>query len=500
MADVSNVARADFGNTSADPSLGLRLSIFISYPSENHRIAQAIEEALLQFDRSRFDVFLDRSNLVDGRELRASIVEALERADYFVGIGPEANRSNFSWCGFELGYFLATRKEKAKNVLAIYNKDIPGQFNEFKNVQVVSLEQKHRSELGPRVYDVDQCDLFRFFNGLSEEVGRRFPPDRPARYFEDARAWAESSAKEVTESYFSTLQEWVKSTWFPQKRIEVRTGSEPFWERELPRIPAQAAVILEPTTCGVLDYAVSQEETNVSMTWLEFQAMVRRKTGGLVFTSMIEEVVMSALPNNAEALNDHFFSAPDEKSYRILLVMHKLYGNGNREFVFNLVETLRPIAGEGDKHTSIITAAIMLASKYRFLFLEGDSRYGAGRIAQLTGGNSTIAVRQMLKDMDRVHAEGTKEGLGDQTALIKLFGPAEEFEVRALFEQFWPPLIAMREAAAAFLEQPNDATRQEFAERHKAFVESSQVLNSRFISMCLARYQNFIETAPLRAA
>ena len=41
----------------------------------------------------------------------------------------------------------------------------------------------------------------------------------------------------------------------------------------------------------------------------------------------------------------------------------------------------------------------------------------------------------MLKDMDRVHAEGTKEGLGDETALIKLFGPAEEFEVRSLFEQ-----------------------------------------------------------------
>ena len=497
---MANVAQADFRNVNADPSLSQPLSFFISYPTENHKIAQAIEQALLQFDRSRFKVFLDRSNLVDGRELRGSIVEALERADYFIGIGPAANRSNFSWCGFELGYFLATRKDKAKNVLAIYNNEIPSQFNEFKNVQVVSLEQRHRSELGPRVYDVDQCDLYGFFNGLIEEIGRRFPPDKPAKYFQDARAWAERSAKEVTDSYFSTLQEWVKSTWFPQKRIEVRTGNQAFWEKELPTIPDQAIVILEPTTCGVLDYAVSKEEANVTMTWQEFQTMVRRKTGGLIFTGMIEEVIMSALPYNAEALNDHFFSAPDEKSYRILLVMHKLYGNGNREFVINLVETLRPIGGEGDKNTSIITAAIMLASKYRFLFLEQDSRYGTSRIAQLTGGNSTIAVRQMLKDMDRVHAEGTKEGLGDVKALIKLFGPGEEFEVHSLFERFWPPLIAMKEAAAAFLEKPGDATREEFTKRHKAFVDSSQVLNSRFISMCLARYQNIIETAPLRAA
>jgi hypothetical protein len=109
-------------------------------------------------------------------------------------------------------------------------------------------------------------------------------------------------------------------------------------------------------------------------------------------------------------------------------------------------------------------------------------------------------VRQMLKDMDRVHAEGTKEGLGDQSALVKLFGPAEEFEVHALFEQFWPPMIAMKDAAGAYLEKPNDATRQEFVQKHKAFVDSSQAVNARFISMCLGRYQNLIETAPLRAA
>ena len=70
---------------------------------------------------------------------------------------------------------------------------------------------------------------------------------------------------------------------------------------------------------------------------------------------------MSSLPNNLEALNDHFFLAPDENSYRILLVMHRLYGNENREFVINLVETLTPISREGDKNTSILTAAIMLS-------------------------------------------------------------------------------------------------------------------------------------------
>ena len=354
------------------------------------------------------------------------------------------------------------------------------------------LEKKHCSELGPDIRPVGNTDLYSFFNELSEEIGRRFPPPSPARYFEDARKWAEKGARDVTESYFNTLQERVKSTWFPQKRIEVRTDASAFWERPSPQLPEQAAVVLETTTCGVFKYGVPREQASVAKTWKEFEEIIQQQTGGLNFTAMITDVIVSALPNNAEALNDHFFLAPDEKSYRILLVMHRLYGNGNREFVLNLVETLRPIAGEGDKETSLMTAAIMLASKYRFLFLEQESKYSVERISQAIKGSSTIAVRQLLKDLDRVHAEATKEGFADETALIKMFGTADEYEVRDLFERFWPPLIAMKTAASQFMEAPSDQTREEFIEKHKGFVDLTKEINQRFIALCLNKYQSLI--------
>jgi hypothetical protein len=473
--------------------VGEKLAVFISYPTENHKIAAGIEDALRTFDRDKFDVFLDRARIDEGGDLTSTIENALERADYFVGIGPAASRSNFSWCGMELGYFLASTKGKPRHITAIYNNEIPDLFRRYKNVQVISLEEKHRSELGPEVHNVEDSDLYSFFQRLSEEIGRRFPPASPARYFEDAQKWAEKSAKEITDSYFDTLQEGVKSTWFPQKRIEVRTDSFAFWEKGNPTIPAQAIVVLEATTCGVFKYGVSKEQTSVTKTWKEFEDLVLQQTGALNFTTMTADVIVSALPNNAEALNDHCFLAPDEKSYRILLVMHRLYGNGKREFVVNLVETLRPISGEGDKDTSVMTAAIMLASKYRFLFLEQESRYGTDRMAQATGGNSTIAVRQLIKDLDRVHAEASKEGFGDESALTKLFSPADEFEVRDLFGKFWPPLTAMKRAASDFIEKPSDQTRVLLTDAHKIFVDACRSINSRFITLCMARYQSFIE-------
>ena len=97
-------------------------------------------------------------------------------------------------------------------------------------------------------------------------------------------------------------------------------------------------------------------------------------------------------------------------------------------------------------------------------------------MSEATKRNSTIAVRQMLKDMDRVHNEASREGFGDELALVRLFGPAEEFEVKDLFAEFWPPLIGMKEAAAAFSESPSDATREAFLQKHKDFVDSSQTI------------------------
>lgn len=492
MANGLVEVRPGVSDFTAARSIGEKLAIFISYPTENHRIAQQIEDALRKFDRDKFDIFLDSSRIDEGGDLTATIENALERTDCFVGIGPGASRSNFSWCGMELGYFLATTKGKARRILAIYNNEVPDQFQRYKNVRVVSLEEKHRSELGPDLGKLEDSDLFSFFRDLSEEVGRRFPPASPGRYFEDARKWAEQSAREVTDSYFNTLQDRVKSTWFPQKRIEVRTDASVFWEKGSPKLPDQAVVVLEATTCGVLKYGVPREQASVTKTWKEFEEIVLQQTGGLNFTAMMTDVIVSALPNNAEALNDHFFLAPDEKSYRILLVMHRLYGNGKREFVVNLVETLRPISGEGNKETSVMTAAIMLASKYRFLFLEQESRYGTEKIGQAIKGNSTVAVRQLLKDMDRVHAEATKEGLADETALIKLFGPTEEYEVRDLFEKFWPPLIDMKTAASRFLEEPNNQTREAFVEKHRGFVALTQGINQRFIALCLSKYHSLI--------
>jgi len=473
-------------------AIGEKLAVFISYPTENHRIAQEIEDALRSFDRDKFDIFLDSSRIDKGGDLTGTIESALERTDYFIGIGPGASRGNFSWCGMELGYFLATRRGKSRRVLAIYNSDIPDLFHRYKNVRVVPLEEKHRSELGDEICAIEDSNLYAFFCELSEEVGRRFPPERPGRYFEEARKWAEKSTRNVTDGYFNTLQERVKSTWFPQKRIEVRTDASPFWEKGNPAIPAQAIVVLEATTCSVLKYSVPREQASVTKSWKEFEDIVRQQTGALTFPAMITDVIVSALPNNAEALNDHSFLAPDGKSYRILLVMHRLYGNGKREFVINLVETLRPMTGEGNRETSLMTAAIMLASKYRFLFLEQESRYGPEKIGQAIRANSVIAVRQLLRDLDRVHAEATKEGFADETALVALFGPAQEFEVRDLFERFWPLMIAMKEAAAAFLDEPADKTRELFLERHRAFVEQTRDINQRFISLCLGRYQSLI--------
>jgi hypothetical protein len=200
--------------------------------------------------------------------------------------------------------------------------------------------------------------------------------------------------------------------------------------------------------------------------------------------------VLSVLPNQAEAANDIVFLAPNQRYYRIILVMHQVYGNGQRDFIINMIETLQRNWG-GDHRTTILTAGIMLASKYRSLFLEKDSRYQAEALSVLSDDELRLKVGQLLRDLGRIYADGAAEGLADQNALIKLLGATDE--VKDLFDKWWPPINAMEKAAQQFFENSGFNTREEFMRTHAEFIKVSEITNRRFIGLCLKAYQAIID-------
>jgi hypothetical protein len=156
-------------NNHPDSSLSFqeKLGVFISYPREGAIITNAIQNALVDLDRTRIDVFVDTVAIPMGEEIGPYIMTALDKAHWFIGVDTETLREAFSWCGLELGVYTENKRKSdslaQSKILCIYDGTPPDLFKNRQQVQVVSLEAKHQQDLTERIYSVDEAPLNALF-------------------------------------------------------------------------------------------------------------------------------------------------------------------------------------------------------------------------------------------------------------------------------------------------------------------------------------------------
>lgn len=492
---MSNSPEAELSKAAPSPQMSANQSptIFISYPHEDYVIASKIEAAIKKLEGNRFDVFLDQSFILGGKEITSTIEESLDRTLYFVGVGTPAFRSNFAWCGQELGYFRAVRRRASpkpvEDITCLFHEDVPELFRQYKCFKIVALEDEQRSELGDKSSVVD-APVYEFLTDIANRHNKLFPAQNAADFFAAASAWATEWSKEITNAYFAALQGRVKEKWYPQARLELEIEDGNFWDASQPEIPASATVKVEAMTYSILGLGVPSGLPRVIKSWSEFVEIILLQTGSDTLTKMIRDLILSVLPSKADAHNDFVYQAPNGRYYRIILVMHQVYGNRKREFVINLIETLDPNYG-GDERTTILIGGIVLATQYRSIFLEKDARYAADALRRLRGDQLVLAVRRLLRDNQKISAEASRKGLSDRTALIKLLGDTEE--VGDLFQRWRRPFERMEQEARRFVDKPEAATREAFLTALDAFLANASEINERFISLCLRSYQDILD-------
>jgi hypothetical protein len=217
--------------------------------------------------------------------------------------------------------------------------------------------------------------------------------------------------------------------------------------------------------------------------------MVRQQQGVEGLLKMITEVLCSVLPYGADAENDFTFVAPNGIRYRVLLVKHQRYGTNRRDFVINFVPTLRRDVG-GDEVTTQLMAAIAMASKYWFMFLEDASSYSVAAFNRCDAPETFVAqVKKMLRDMDRVSLEAADDGLADKRVLVELLGRRED--LTEMFGIWWPAMDRLRGAANEIV--AGEAEREFFIAQLSKFLEVSRSLNRDFIRWCLDAYKSRLE-------
>jgi hypothetical protein len=246
-------------------SVGGKPAVFISYPTEDRAVASKLEDAIKSLEGNQFDVFLDQTYIEGGRQISQTIRSGLDKTVYFVGIGTFAARNNFSWCGLELGYFTALNRDGSGLVTCLYHDEIPDVFQPYKCFRVVALNETQTTELGKKVFEVHKAPLFEFLTEIANEHNRRFKSRNEASFFASAGEWAKKWALEITDAYFSALQNRVKEKWYPQGRLEVTVADGLFFQKTPQEIPANATIHIEATTYSILNLGMPAGLSRVSI-------------------------------------------------------------------------------------------------------------------------------------------------------------------------------------------------------------------------------------------
>ena len=462
--------------------------VFISYPTDDAVIASALHDAIKKMPDRKMEPFLDRAYIAGGENIGEKIAEALDGTVYFTAIGTNVQRRNFDWCGEELGYYRKAHPESRREV-CLFHDTMPNLFGQRKGYKVQALSEEQEKTLATRTIKVVDCEFYEYFKDLSAK-NQELKTQRiqSKEDLEEIDAWAQESAHKLTNSFVEAINNRVRDEWHPQGRIDLTIYNGDFYLDASPTIAANSIVSMANTTYRI--FGAASPANSRTYRWDEFIGYIRSKTGSSALTSIMSDIIVSALPDKDQAKNDFVFLAPDGKFYRIILVMHNEYGNKRRDFEINLIETLDKVRG-GEQATTTLVAGIMIGSRFRSLFIEDGAPYSEERLKSLPNDELVDELKRMMQGIDRITADAAGDGLTDIQALEELF--ANGAGIRKLSETWYkvfPPFI---DAIKGYIKAPTDPNREALFAAYSGYMIVGRENNRRFLKMCINEYLERID-------
>ena len=354
--------------------------IFISYASEDLPIALAIGGCLKIALGDYFaEVNLDRWFLQPGTPFKKQIESKLHNTDVLIIVYTGAEKQSHSFTGWEVGYFdrvMETDPERLK--IAIYLDNPPAVSADEQGIPLGIGSEKlamtvdaFESQLVVRP-DEAICVLLEKWQ---EQVGKiieglRLP--KPGRRPEQEAAVC---VKNLKMAIFRYLKGTVETTVKPQRQVTVRVKGAAL-EQAIDSLPLDAE--LRPVSGGKpLEIFGLQDEP---ITWEKFLVKTAGNRLRDSWRDAITTVVMSSFPDRVNVDNSQIVLSSDEKTaYRLILTTATKYYDDYREFNVYLVQMVDR-EDYGDESTSLILKGLQLVCRFRFMFLESESKFSSGNI------------------------------------------------------------------------------------------------------------------------
>lgn len=486
-AAATEKRRASSGK--ARPANGT-VHVFISYAKSDHTIAIALREEIIEINHDRIECFLDSETIESGEGWEGELEAALKVADWLVCIYT-GEQSEF--CGYEIGVFTQGKalEKSAGNSRLVCLHDVADYPQVFRAHQNRFIEFPPERLPTSTAFDetgfYERSKLAKFFEDFCRYQSLYVAHDGA----ESKRQWQEiiRKAKRITEAFRAARGNDVRTDTPTQLSIELTVSCKP--DQPLAEIGPEAQVKGTFQSFGLFGLMPPMEgEQLPTAAWADVRAACRSPySGRALWIERLERDMLNAAGGRALCDSEATFLSKT-KTYRAILFRHLRHWDGTHRFGIVFVETL-PRQFIGDQNTSLILAGLVVASRFRFAYLEQPERITAQFDDALSDSEFDGNYRQFLYDLERMQHESMELGLTDPMAFLNAFGPSR----RGIAEGFLAAWKEARQALDAGL--PPTLTGAESRARAKAavlqFLTTIEAENARFLKIALEAYREELD-------
>jgi hypothetical protein len=466
-------------------SEGNFVRFFISYANSDHEIAEALYDELVKIDRNRVKCFLDTQSIDSGVGWEDELNRELKRADWLVCVYT-GEQSEF--CGYEIGVFAEANglKKPALDSRLVCLHDVPpplpAVFRSYQN-RLIQFPPRPVAETFDENAFFLRAPLAKFFADVYKYKDLYVPADAAdsARQVETLGL----QVRRITAAFKSARGSDVASNTSTQLGVEIAVPATP--GLSLARIPDTA--VLKGTyeslkLSGILPARAEGQLPETTWKALREAAGSQYRSTPPPWMEQLEQDMLAVANEKTFGAVEATFASKDQTIYRTILSRYIRYENGNHKFEVLFVPTL-PRHFLGDQSTSMILAGLVLASRFRFAYLEEPDRIMSKFANTLDLDKFSANCWQIRYDLDRLQHEAVEFGLLDPETFVRAFGDGN----RGVAEQLLLTSAKARDELLTVLPEPYVVVTAEARPAVKAaigqYLRAVEPVNTDFLLMGL---------------
>jgi hypothetical protein len=461
----------------------IKKEFFISYAHEDEQIAAALARALRQIDDTFVVVNLDKVSLVSGINFRQQLVYT------------HTPKHSFSYTGWEVGYFEGVHRSENSSIISLYLSNPPDTTSDRQGISLsitpedlrlpTSAFESHLASTITKTHPMVAFMDAKRFELAQVRQKEGLPPSKDIDTTQCVR--------DMLLSIFQYRKCAPDTTLKPQKQITIKTELAAL-EAAQGDLPPNAELV--PVGVGGTMSVFGLLERPI--TWADFCKTVAAQQLGPSWVEAIRTVIRSSFPQQINVDNSQIVLSPDNHVYRLILTTSTTYFNGKMEVNLYIVEALTR-EDHGDLITTRLLKGLELASRFRFMFLEKDSRFYAMNLQMMPEDRVPAAARDLVTELNLLQRDAREAGLQEPA----VWGGLVPWDLLLKMGKEWRPREQRVRAICRDLiadKQHDEALRVQLVEEIQNLENAIGPLNKELIIQMADRLQALVRMSDAEGA